>query len=132
MPTLQEWQQALTVPRQVRIESSPRLIAEVQQQQVRKDADRQGRGLSLPSRKTALSAVPVFAPQRDIPLIPAYLLHRLGVVTTPAVENLADICSTWAYLRYLWAFEIPYPGTLNPALRLSDAAKNIDFHQKGL
>jgi hypothetical protein len=60
------------------------------------------------------------------------MLHRLGVVTTPAVENLADICSTWAYFRYLWAFEIPSAGATNPLLRLSDAARQIDFHQKGL
>jgi len=54
------------------------------------------------------------------------------VVTTPAVENLADICSTWAYLRYLWAFDIPAAGVVDPDLRLSDAARGIDFHQKGL
>jgi hypothetical protein len=53
-------------------------------------------------------------------------------VTTPAIENLADISSTWAYLRYLWAFDIPPAKTVNPLLRLSEAARNIDFHQKGL
>jgi len=68
----------------------------------------------------------------ELPVVPTYMLLRLGVVTTPVVENLADICSTWAYFRYLWAFDIPAQGTIDPVLRLSEAARNIDFHQKGL
>src|SRR5687767_7230063 len=128
MPTLHQWQQALTVPRQVRVESSPTLIRQIQDRQVRKDADRQRRGRPIPSSKTAIVPVATFAPETVVPIVPAYLLHRLGVVTTPPVENLADICSTWAYLRYLWAFEIPPPGAVNAALRLSDAARDIDFH----
>jgi hypothetical protein len=51
------------------------------------------------------------------------------VVTTPAIENLADLCSTWAYYRYLWAFSPPGSGA---PLALSEYAKRIDFHQKGL
>jgi hypothetical protein len=132
MPTLQEWQQALTVPRQVRVESSPALIGQVQERQLRKNAERQRRGRPIPPSKTAIIPVAAFAPETVVPIAPAYLLHRLGVVTTPPVENLADICSTWAYLRYLWAFEIPPPGAVNAALCLSDAAREIDFHQKSL
>jgi hypothetical protein len=67
-----------------------------------------------------------------VEIIPAYMLNRLGVVTTPAIENLADLCSTWAYFRYLWAFESPSPNINKPVLRLSQAARQIDFHQKGL
>lgn len=89
-------------------------------------------GVRLWAEKNALSEVPSFAPEVKLQVVPAYMLHRLGVVTTPAIENLADICSTWAYFRYLWAFDIPSPGTVNPVLRLSEAARNIDFHQKGL
>lgn len=132
MPTLEEWEQALAAPRQVYVESSTDLIQEVHQQQAKKDAKRQKRGQQIPPRKSALSVAPAFAPEKYIEIVPAYMLHRLGVVTTPAVENLADICSTWAYFRYLWAFEIPSPGTFAPPLRLSGAAKQIDFHQKGL
>jgi hypothetical protein len=131
MPTLQEWQQALTVPRYVPVESSPSLIQRVEQRLNRRDADRVRRGKQLEPRKAVITAVPTFAPQRDIPVVPQYLLQRLSVVTTPAVENLADICSWWAYFRYLWAFEIPVLGGIG-SLRLSQAARNIDFHQKAL
>jgi hypothetical protein len=132
MPTLEEWEQALAAPRRVHVESSPSLLQEVQKRNARNDAKRQQLGKAIPARKNTLSAVSAFAPQQVLEVVPAYILHRLGVVTTPAVENLADICSTWAYIRYLWAFDIPAPGTVNAILRLSDAAKNIDFHQKGL
>ena len=132
MPTLEEWEQALASPRRVQVESSPSLLQEVSQRHVKKDAERQRDGKVIPPRKNVLSEVSVFAPQRELQIVPAYMLHRLGVVTTPAVENLADICSTWAYFRYLWAFDIPSPASVNQVLRLSDAARDIDFHQKGL
>jgi len=104
----------------------------VEQRLLRRDADRQQRGKQVAPRKTILSHVLAFAPERDLQIIPLYLLQRLGVVTTPAVENLADICSWWAYFRYLWAFDVPAPGTIGSSLRLSQEARNIDFHQKGL
>jgi hypothetical protein len=132
MPTLEEWEQALAAPRRVHVESSPGLLQEVQKRSARNDAKRQQGGKAIPARKNTLSVVAAFAPERVLEVIPAYILHRLGVVTTPAVENLADICSTWAYIRYLWAFDIPAPGSVNAVLRLSNAAKNIDSHQKGL
>src|SRR5438034_22244 len=119
MPTLQEWEQALTIPRRVRVESSPRLIQQVEQRLLRRDSERQRRGKQIAPRKNFLSGVSFFAPQRDLDIVPLYLLHRLGVVTTPAVENLADICSWWAYFRYLWAFEIPSLGVTGSPLRLS-------------
>jgi hypothetical protein len=132
MPTLQEWEQALTIRRRVYVESSPQLIQQVQQRLLKRETERQRQGKQILPRKDVITDVPFFAPQLEIQIEPLYLLQRLGVVTTPAVENLADICSTWAYFRYLWAFEIPRPGTPNPTLRLSPAARNIDFHQKGL
>lgn len=130
MPTLEEWEQALSVPRRVHVESSTRLIQQVQQRAAKKDAERQRRGQAIPHRKGSLSEVAAFAPVRVVQIVPAYLLLRLGVVTTPVVENLADICSTWAYIRYLWAFDTT--GSPGSDLRLSDAARNVDFHQKGL
>jgi hypothetical protein len=131
MPTLDDWEQALVAPRRVRVESSHELVAEVQEHHATKDAWRQQRSKAIPSRKNLLTPVAQFAPERQIEITPAYLLHRLGVVTTPPVENLADICSTWAYFRYLWAFDIPAQATVGP-LSLSEDARNIDFHQKGL
>ncbi|MGA9068859.1 MAG: hypothetical protein WB424_01305 [Terracidiphilus sp.] len=131
MPTLAEWEQALTVPRRVIVESSQNLVQQVQQRHARKDAQRK-QGQPAPPRKNNLTVVQTFAPELAVPVVPAYLLHRLGVVTTPSVENLADISSTWAYLRYLWAFRIPEAGERNPLLRLSEEARRIDFHQKAL
>ena len=41
MPTVEEWESALSVPREVTIESSPELLAEIQSKQTRHDAARQ-------------------------------------------------------------------------------------------
>jgi hypothetical protein len=130
MPTLDEWEQALVTPQRVIVESSQSLIAEVQTLQHVADAKKQEAGKPASLRKPNLTTVATFSPSRDILLTPAYLLQRVGWVTTPAVENLADICSYWAYIRYLWAFKTP----VNPGdkLRLSDVARSIDFHQKSL
>jgi len=132
MPTIEEWEQALVTSRRVLVESSPTLIAEVAARHAKKDEQRNANGQQVPPRKVILTPVNEFAPERMIDIVPAHLLHRLGVATTPPIENLADICSTWAYLRYLWAFEIPPLGAPNPLLRLSEDARGIDFHQKGL
>jgi hypothetical protein len=132
MPTLEEWEQALVTPRRVSVESSTELVAEVEKRHIDKDAKRNAAAQAIPPRKATLAPVEEFAPELVIEITPAHLLHRLGVATTPPVENLADICSTWAYLRYLWAFEVPSVGTTNPPLRLSASARDIDFHQKGL
>jgi hypothetical protein len=132
MPSLDEWEQALTAPRRVTVESSIELVQRVQRLHDLKDAERQQRGQTIPNRKQNLSEVAVFSPSREIDIVPAYLLLRLGVVTTPAIENLADICSTWAHFRYLWAFEIPNLAGQTARLRLSEEATRIDFHQKAL
>jgi hypothetical protein len=132
MPTLDEWKRAITSPRAVVIESSLNLIQEVTQRQAQKDAQRQQANKPIPARKATLSPVADFEPQLTVSLTPLEMLHRLGVVTTPPVENLADLCSTWAYYRYLWAFEIPPQQGALSALKLSEAARNIDFHQKAL
>src|SRR5687767_4509181 len=107
MPTLEEWEEALTAPRRVVVESSPALVQEVKDRHDRKDLKRQAKNQAIPARKSNLVELGAFSPEREIDVVPLVLLHRLGVVTTPPVENLADICSTWAYFRYLWAFELP-------------------------
>ena len=131
MPTLQDWVSALSVPRKVLIESSLELLAEIQAKQIQHDASLLAKGRTPPARKPNLALAPGLPPLQDVDVAPIHLLHRLGVVTTPAVPNLADICSTWAYLRYMWAFELP-DGTPDDRLRLSQPARTIDFHQKGL
>ena len=132
MPTLEQWEQALATPRSVKVESSPRLLQQVQERHRIRDEKSDRAGKPRTPRKDNLALVDSFNPVRDAQIVPVYLLHRLGVVTTPQIDNLADICSTWAYLRYLWAFDIPTPGSINPPLRLSQAAQQIDFHQKAL
>ena len=131
MPTRQEWVNALLTPRNVTIESSQELLASVQAKQAQKNARLQANGYPPMLRKGPLAVVTQFEPSLTVQLMPIHLLHRLGVITTPVVPNLADISSTWAYIRYLWAFEPP-DGTPNDPLRLSGAALGIDRHQKVL
>ncbi len=131
MPTLSQWETALRTPRNITIESSPALLASVHAKQARHNARLQARGHPLTLAKGPLAVVEQFDPRLTVPLAPVSLLHRLGVITTPVIPNLTDISSTWAHMRYLWAFELP-DGTPNDPLRLSSAALDIDFHQKGL
>jgi hypothetical protein len=35
---------------------------------------------------------------------PLNLLHSIGIITTPIIPNMVDISSTWAIIRYFWAF----------------------------
>ena len=131
MLTRQQWMNALATPRSVTIESSQELLASVQAKQAQQNERLQAKSRPPALRKGPLAVVAQFAPSLRVPLKPIHLLHRLGVITTPVVPNLADISSTWAYIRYLWAFELP-DGTPNDPLRLSDAALGIDVHQKRL
>jgi hypothetical protein len=130
MPTLNQWVTALSQRRLVTLESSPALIADIQTRQIAHDAVLQAKGKLPLARKPQVVSAPNVPALSDIRVAPIHLLHRLGVVTTPAIPNLADICSTWAQYRYLWAFELP-DGTPDDRLRLSVPARDIDFHQKG-
>ena len=123
MPSAEQWRDALLVPRELTIESSSELLSAIRKKQIRKG--------TMSRAKRSLTAVDQFEPSRKVSVAPIQLLHKLGVVTTPIIPNLTDICSTWAYIRYLWAFEIPN-GSPKERLRLSAAALDIDFHQKGL
>lgn len=128
MPTLEEWESAPQIPRLVAVDSSPRLIADVQQRQAEAGARLTAQGKVVKPRKPL---APVSGLPQEIWIKPVQLLHRLGVITTPAIENIVDVCSTWANFRYLWAFELP-DGGARDQLRLSQHAISIDFHQKGL
>ncbi len=50
---------------------------------------------------------------------------------SPGARTYADISSTWAVLRYVWAFDAPAPGKIGN-LKLSDTARELDRHQKTL
>ena len=120
MPTLSEWEQALTVLRRVTIDSTDDLARAVN----RKPQSRSFMGIP----KQAAS-MPEFSPPRQVQITTADLLLSIGYITTPRIDNLVDLCSTWAKLRYIWAFD---PEPLPSNLRLSEEAQRIDFHQKSL
>ena len=98
MPKPLQWVNALATPRSVTIESSPELLASIQKKQAQKNARLLATGHSPALWKGPLAAVSKFAPTLAVRQVPIHLLHRLGVVTTPVVRNLADISSTWAYI----------------------------------
>jgi hypothetical protein len=63
---------------------------------------------------------------------PVDMLHALGRITTPAVTELIDLSSTWAEIRYIWAFRPNFNPNSLRALRLNPNVKALDFHQKTL
>ena len=123
MSDLKRWVDALLIHREIDIESSQEIISSIHKQQSKRRRP--------PQSKVPLAVVKRFAPRRTIKIRPFDLLHRLGLVLTPIIPNLTDLCSHWAYMRYLWAFEPPSGTSIEP-LRLSREALSIDFHQKGL
>ncbi|XEC95681.1 hypothetical protein AB6A23_03655 [Paenibacillus tarimensis] len=132
MPTRQEWVNALLNEYTVKVISSNQLITDVKNKQLERIADLTAKEKLIPHMKTNLTPVTQFDPELDIKLTTYSLLHMVGLITTPIVTNLVDISSTWALYRYIWAFEIPTAATVDPALKLSNIARNIDFHQKTL
>ncbi len=120
MPTLEEWQNALTFPRNITVNSTQELVDLVNNRPISPSFE------GIPKIATCLD---LFSPPRAVEIIPIDLLYSLGRITTPRIDNLADLCSTWARTRYMWAFN---PDLEFAELRLSEEAKNIDFHQKGL
>ena len=133
MPALSEWLNALTTPRHVTIESSQALLASIQTKQAQHNARLQARG-HLPaspkakghtSGRATLRSAAHGSTGTNTHSAPVGRYHH------PDRSNLTDISSTWAYIRYLWAFKPPGGTQIDP-LRLSDAALGIDFHQKGL
>lgn len=131
MPTRQEWIDALSRVRFIRVVSSNGLIADIASNQNWRDQKLMSGGRPLPPTKRALSCVQDFNPERRVAVRPIELLHCTGVITTPPIPNLADLSSTWAVLRYLWAFD-PMPSGSSPSLVLSREAREIDPHQKTL
>jgi len=131
MPTKLEWLSALLTERQIRIISSNQLISEVSSKQNDRIIKLRNNGKNIPPMKNNLAIVPRFSPERPVNISPFQLLHAIGQITTPPIQNLVEFCSTWAIVRYIWAFRIPTSSTIED-LRLSDEAREIDFHQKGL
>jgi hypothetical protein len=120
MPSLQEWEKALSTPKLVEIDSSENLANQVNL----KPGSKRFSGRP----KIALGLTDINIPN-NILLASGDLLLQLGRITTPTIPNLVDLSSTWARSRYIWAFD---PGVGDNKLRLSPDALHIDFHQKGL
>jgi hypothetical protein len=125
MPTLDEWQNALLMLKEIKIISDPQLVHAVNRRPNSKS--------HVGPRKQATVAQQVF-PNRFQQIMPLEILGAMGLITSPRIDNLVDLCSTWARIRYIWAFnpEAPYPYHISRRLRLSSEAHNIDFHQKTL
>jgi len=115
----------------VKVVSSPGLIADIQRRQHARTQQLVAKGLPGLPTKTAITPIAMFQPSKPAQVSPFALLHSIGRITTPQVPNLADLSSTWAIYRYIWAFDIHGNGSGLP-LRLADAAREIDFHQKTL
>jgi hypothetical protein len=122
-----DWLHALTSTHSIRVISSQRLINEIRHKQALRV--RTPRRYGILPMKMNLSMVPIFNPERSIDLKPIRLLHSLGRITTPPIPNLAGLSSTWAIIRYIWAFD---NNRRNNHLRLSHIARELDFHQKCL
>jgi hypothetical protein len=131
MPTVAQWQQALSREYGLNVESSTTLFDDVRLQQQRRNRKRRESGRK-PSATKNLIPWPPSGRQQTILIRPIDLLHILGRITTPPVTELIDLSSTWAEIRYLWAFMPNFDGHKTRALRLSSAVKRLDFHQKTL
>ena len=124
MPTLEEWEQALSRPRLVRVNHRWAFFRKCGNATRRKmqSANKAKKRYHLPQRqhfsRSGFQSDSGCAGHSSPPA-PSF-----GSSDKPQIENLADICSTWQYFRYLWAFDIPSTGEASPALRLSDAARN--------
>ena len=131
MPTISDWLAALTNDFEVVVSSSQKLIHDVRTKQRSRSHELTQLGKPVPAAKTPVG-VPIFQPDLHIMVKPIGLLLSIGLITTPPITNLVDISSTWALVRYIWAFEPRNSTHFTQALRLSEEARRIDFHQKAL
>jgi hypothetical protein len=131
MPTVTQWQQALSSNYQIKIESSLDLCTDVLERQRLRDQERRAFGRGPVSTKD-LIPWPNTGRQQTVLIRPIDMLHALGQITTPPVTELIDLSSTWAEIRYLWAFRPNFDSRHNRSLRLSPSVKELDFHQKTL
>ena len=131
MPTVTQWQQALIRQYQLRVESSSALCADVTLAQQQRALEKRRSG-----KRPLIAKVPTPWPageqSQPITIRPVDMLHALGRITTPPITELIDLSSTWAEIRYLWAFVPNFDSSRLRTLRLNPNVKALDFHQKTL
>ena len=131
MPTVAHWLQALSRNYHINLQSSKSLCDEVLVRQRRRDQERR-ESRRRPVEAKGLVAWPSLGRQERVLVRPVDLLHAIGRITTPPVTELIDLSSTWAEIRYLWAFQPNFDSRFVRSLRLSRTVKELDFHQKTL
>src|SRR5437763_4990509 len=102
MPLPQQWIDALTGEHQIEVSSTDALVTAVTAKRVARIA-RFPPGNAPPMKP--LANVRLFDPPLRATLKLNDLLLAIGEITTPPVPNFSDISSTWAILRYAWAFD---------------------------
>jgi hypothetical protein len=113
----------------VRIESSTKLLSQVQAKIAARIAECQQKNRPIPDFKPS-SLLPAFD-GLNWSIRPADLLHKLGRMTTPRnLGNMSRLSASWATRRYFWA--IAEELSWNNFFRLSNDAIGLDFHQKTL
>jgi hypothetical protein len=109
----------------VRLDSSQRTLRRVQKRIAKRVQELAEKG-EVPEIKTP-SVVGALQQIANFNLRPVDLLRKIGQLTTPSSLNMAQFSASWATRRYFWAIQ---PGAGD--FRLSQDARQLDFHQKTL
>jgi hypothetical protein len=112
----------------VNIDSSQKTVASIQQQIRNRISSKVRAGKPPPEIKTPVT-VPSLAEIAQMRVRPIDLLRKIGDLTTPTTVNMSSLSASWATLRYFWAIEA---AVANGAFKLSNDARQMDFHQKTL
>jgi hypothetical protein len=113
---------------QVRLESTPEVIQRLNSLVLQREKTFTDRGQTAPLSKSA--SVVDSVGSRNWNVRPIDLLHKIGKLTTPSNVNMAQLSASWATRRYFWAIA---EGQGSPGrFRLSQDARDLDFHQKTL
>jgi hypothetical protein len=126
---LQRLRRLLNAQFQVNIDSSADTAQRVQAKIQERAAAYAAKRKQPPDTKTP-AVVQALAATRTVVVRPIDLLRTIGDLTTPTQVNLASLSASWATRRYFWA--IADPRGVNPQFRLSQDAREMDFHQKTL
>lgn len=113
----------------VTVESTPALVAKVESAITRRINAIQAKNGIIPAFKAPVVEGPQ-AGRNPWVLRPIDLLRKLGTLTTPTTVNMSRLSASWATRRYFWA--ISPASAAQDRFRLSQDARDLDFHQKTL